>query len=223
MQSWRMPCALCGGKKARRQCPALGRAICPACCGAKRLVEIQCPPDCGYLASARQHPPAVVQRRRDRDLRFLWPLVTGLSERQSKIFLVFQAIVGRADADSPTRIADTDVAEAAGALSATLETADRGIIYEHTPPSLQAQSLVRALKSGIDNAAPKATSGDYRQMAVVLRRIEQGARTAASQLQDGPRSFLELLTRIAAEGRRETEEPRPNPGGSDPTSRLILP
>src|SRR4029079_6022625 len=50
-------CPLCGVRRARRGCPALGKQICAVCCGTKRLVEIQCPSDCAYLATAREHPP----------------------------------------------------------------------------------------------------------------------------------------------------------------------
>jgi class 3 adenylate cyclase len=36
---------------------------------------------------------------------------------------------------------DDDVADAAGALAATFETAARGVIYEHAPESLVARRL----------------------------------------------------------------------------------
>ena len=84
-------CPLCGVRKARRECPALGRMICAVCCGTKRLVEIPCPDSCPYLASAREHPAAVVQRRQERDLRFFLPLVpqlTALSARARASLLV---------------------------------------------------------------------------------------------------------------------------------------
>ena len=48
-----MLCPLCGKRNARRACPALGHLICAVCCGTKRLTEIACPSDCGYLATAR--------------------------------------------------------------------------------------------------------------------------------------------------------------------------
>jgi hypothetical protein len=57
-----MVCPLCGLRRARRACPALGKQICAVCCGTKRLVEIQCPSDCVYLAVSREHPPAAVVR-----------------------------------------------------------------------------------------------------------------------------------------------------------------
>ena len=62
-------CSLCGRRRGRRACPALGESICAACCGTKRLVEISCPPECSYLRSSQAHPPAAVQRQRERDLQ----------------------------------------------------------------------------------------------------------------------------------------------------------
>ena len=61
-------CPLCGVRKAKRDCPALGQRICAVCCATKRLKEINCPDTCVYLASARSHPAAIVQRRQERDL-----------------------------------------------------------------------------------------------------------------------------------------------------------
>ena len=40
MRSWGMACPVCGQRKARRECPALGQTICTVCCATKRLVEI---------------------------------------------------------------------------------------------------------------------------------------------------------------------------------------
>ena len=51
-----MSCPLCHTRKPRRACPALNQTICAVCCGTKRLIEIQCPDDCVYLTSAREHP-----------------------------------------------------------------------------------------------------------------------------------------------------------------------
>src|SRR5690349_21016564 len=79
-----MTCSLCGTRKARRSCPALGRMICPVCCGTKRLKEINCPPTCSYLGNAEAHPPAVVQRQRERDLPMLVQMIEGLSAQQGE-------------------------------------------------------------------------------------------------------------------------------------------
>jgi len=46
-------CEICEEKKGRRNCPALGKLICPSCCASKRLKEIDCPTDCEHLSSGQ--------------------------------------------------------------------------------------------------------------------------------------------------------------------------
>ena len=130
-----MTCPLCGTRKARRACPALGRDICPLCCGTKRLTEIACPPGCAWLASSKTNPPATVLRQRDRDLRFLAPMLHELPERAYGMLLLLQDVVVRYAATAIPPLRDTDIAEASGMLAATYETASRGIIYEHQATS----------------------------------------------------------------------------------------
>ena len=118
-----MLCPVCNQRKARRACPALGKQICAVCCGTKRLVEIACPADCGYLSSARIHPPAVMQRQQELDRAMLLPLLQGLSERQARLFLMLGRGHVAASALNLQRLVDEDIAQAAGALASTLETA----------------------------------------------------------------------------------------------------
>ncbi len=42
-------CLSCNEIKGKRKCPALNGLICSICCGTKRLKEINCPSECGYL------------------------------------------------------------------------------------------------------------------------------------------------------------------------------
>ena len=86
-------CPLCNRRRARRSCPALGKQICAVCCGTKRQVEITCPSDCSYLQSSTVHPPAVIQRRQERDLRFLLPTLQGLTESQHQILFMVQSFL----------------------------------------------------------------------------------------------------------------------------------
>src|ERR1700730_17038820 len=48
-------CPLCGERKARRACPALGLQICAVCCGTKRLAQLACPRPCAYLPASPDH------------------------------------------------------------------------------------------------------------------------------------------------------------------------
>ena len=128
------------------------------CCATKRQVEINCPPDCGYLSSARAHPPAVVQRRQERDVSFILPLVSELTETQYRLLLLFQsATVKHAERRLPT-LRDEDIAEAAAAAAATLETARKGIIYEHQAVSVPAQRLTSELGRVVAELSAQAGS-----------------------------------------------------------------
>ena len=130
---------------------------------------------------------------------FLWPVVQGLSESQSHLFILLQAVVRRHQAGAVPGLIDTDVAEAASALAATFETADRGIIYEHQAASVQAQGLARKIKATLDRLMKDARPSAQRHAAVVLRRLERAARTADEALGKGARSYLELLDRLPSE------------------------
>jgi hypothetical protein len=226
-----MKCPLCGRQKARRACPALGQQICAVCCGTKRLTEIQCPADCPYLASAREHPPAATLRRQQRDVGLLVHVMRDLNTRQSELFLLVLTFLTRhepaelqpgvpnaAPALGWERIVDDDVADAASALAATFETASRGVIYEHRPSSRPAAHLVTELKPVLAEARKGAGSSFERDAAVVLRRLEKAVRDVRAEDRTDPRAFLALLGRVITQA--------PADEGSAPAatpSRLILP
>jgi hypothetical protein len=215
-----MMCALCGQRKAKRACPALGRQICAVCCGTKRLVEINCPADCVYLTTARTHPPAVVQRQQEQDRAQLLPLLTGLSERQTRLFLMLGALISRHQSEMLQRLVDDDIAQAAEAHAATLETAARGIVYEHRPASLAAERLMTELKVLVAEAARKGGSALERDAAVALRRIEGAAKESAKAQPDGT-AFHQLLVRVllppGGSGGGQADAP------AAPASSLIIP
>ena len=191
-------CPLCGQRKSKRACPALSQTICATCCATKRLTEISCPPACAYLSSARAHPAAIVQRRRERDMRFLVPLLSDLSDAQYRLLLFLQAVVvSHARAAIPP-LTDADVAEAAAAVAATFETADKGIIYEHQAGSIPAQRLATELGHRIAEMRREGAPPSLdRDAAATLRKLEAGAKTAASALPgDETPVFLGLLRRV---------------------------
>jgi hypothetical protein len=224
----RMTCPLCHARKARRQCPALDRHICAVCCGTKRLVEIACPADCQYLASARAHPPAAVQRRRGRDLRFALPLLRGLSEPAGNLLLAIHAVIAAHRRTAIPPINDADVADAAGSLAATFETAARGIIYDHQPASLPAQRLVVEMKDALreaGRAAGSSPAGFEREAADVLRRVERAAREARHALEPGDSSYLAFVERFLRDVADQAGDPDAREGRAAPAppSRLVLP
>ena len=211
-----MICPSCGHRKARRECPALAKTICPVCCGTKRLVEIQCPSDCGYLASAREHPAAVVRRQQERDVSRLLPTIRHLTERQYQLFFLLHTLIARHRPQGLTRLVDSDIAEAAAALAATLETAARGVIYEHTPQSPPAQVLAAEMKTVLAQIREQGATAYDRETAIVLRAIEQGAREVKAP-DEGNAAYVDLMARLL----QNTESPQ-SPKAA-PASALILP
>ena len=195
MKKTNTACPLCGTRRARRACPALGHSICAVCCGTKRQSEIVCPPDCSYLTSSQSHPPAAVQRRRERDLRFLLPLLHGLTERQQHVTLLVQQFLRAEDAAS-LALSDEDVVQATQALAETYETASRGIIYEHSAGMAAAGRLSSELRKVIETGRSKGLTLGDTDVAVALRRIEAGAREARAALEEDESSYLRLLRRV---------------------------
>jgi hypothetical protein len=213
-------CPLCHQRKARRACPALGQQICSVCCGTKRLTEINCPATCVYLATAREHPAAAVVRRQQQDFGWIVGHMRDLSERQSQLFFVLNSFLAGYDAGDLEKPIDEDVAEAAAALAGTLETAARGLIYEHRATSLAAQRLVEALKPLLNEVGKNGGTAFERDAAVVLRRIEQAARDTTIHADGNRRAYLDLQRRI---GKRSPGSDEPAAAATPEPSRLILP
>ena len=211
-----MLCPSCGLRKARRECPALARTICPVCCGTKRLVEIQCPADCGYLALAREHPAAVVRRRQEHDVSRLRPSIRHLTERQYQLFFLFHTLIARHKPQGFARLLDSDIAEAAGSLAATLETAARGVIYEHEPQAPAARALSGEMKAILAEMRERGTVVYDTETAIVLRAIEQGAK-ALKEPGEGDAAYMDLLARLL----QLTATPQSTTDA--PTGTLILP
>jgi len=211
-----MSCPLCHVRKERRACPALRQTICPVCCGTKRLTEIQCPEDCVYLASAREHPAAVVRRQQEHDIGVLMPSLQGLTERQHQLFFLFQSLIARHTPEGFARLLDDDVAEAAAVVASTLETAARGVIYEHAAQSLPAQRLATEMQAMLAEMREKGVKIFDREAAVVLRAIEKGARETR-HVEPGETSYLTLMARLLQRNRAGAPPP-PSERGS-----LIIP
>lgn len=196
-----MTCPLCRQRTAKRACPAVGQEICPVCCGTKRLVEINCPPTCVYLESASRHPAAAVKRQQEAELTVLMGALGRVSEQQLQLFFLIQSFVSRFGAKSEGlgRLVDADVAEAAGAIAASFETAGRGVLYEHSATSPTAESLRRELKDFLAQIGRGAGTRFERLAGEVLRGIERGAKHEAPGVGSGAVDYLSLVARILQE------------------------
>ena len=213
-----MTCPSCGQRKGRRDCPALRASICTICCGTKRLVEIQCPETCSHLATAREHPAAVVKRQQERDVALLLPTISHLTERQHQLFFLVHSVIARHKPEALSRLVDEDVADASAAVAATVETAGRGVLYEHRPSSLPAQRLAREITTMIEEVRARGTKIYDGELAITLRAIERGARETGKQSGEDT-AYIGLVARLLHVRRGEA----PAEDTAKPTSSLILP
>ena len=169
-----------------------------------------------YLTSAREHPAAIVKRQQDHDVAILLPTLQGLSERQHQLFFLFQSLVARHTPEGFTRLLDDDVADAAAAVAATLETAARGVIYDHAAESRPAQRLASDMKAMLADIQKQGVKVYDREVAIVLRAIEKGARETR-KIEPGEASYLTLMARLLQRNRTGKESP------AEPARSLIIP
>jgi len=193
-----MTCPQCGQRRARRSCPALGRSICPVCCATKRQTEIRCPADCVHLAAARAHPSATARRQQEADLRQLMGSVGRLSEGQLQLFFLVQSYFLRPSPAGQPQTVDADVADAAGALAATFDTASRGLIFEHQAATAAGRRMAAELLGVLRDVGKGGGSRFESEVAEVLRAVERGAR-APEGATAGPRDYLSLVARVLGE------------------------
>ncbi len=221
-----MVCPLCRQRPTRRRCPALERDICALCCGTKRLVEVTCPADCAYLKASQAHPPASVRRQQERDLDFLMAMHEGLSPAQSELFSAILTFVVGFGGDPLMKVVDEDLADGAAALAATYETAGRGVIYEHRPRSLIAQRFVTELQGVLGRLSAESSAPARhveRDAAVVLRRLEAGARTVRKTVDEGPATALGVISRVVSNAAREAPAKSAEPAAGPQRPMIITP
>lgn len=154
------------------------------------------------------------------DVARLIPTIRHLTERQYQLFFLFHSVIARFKPPGVSRLVDGDVADAAAAVAATLETSGRGVIYEHAPSGLPAQALTAELKATLSQIREQGATVYDHESAVVLRAIETGARAVqtATAPDSGDTDYLDLLARLL----HATGEPAPIPPPG-PGSALILP
>jgi hypothetical protein len=187
------------------------------------LTEINCPADCAHLTAAREHPAAVVKRQQERDVALLLPGIRHLTERQHQLFFLFHTAIARHKPEGFARLNDDDVADAAGAMAATLETAARGVIYDHAAQSVVGQRLAAELKAVLDEMRQHGAAVYEREAAIVLRAIEAGARETRKYGDGGETAYLSLIARLLHVNRAADAAAAGAEGPPRSTTSIVLP
>ena len=157
-----------------------------------------------------------MKRQQEHDVAILLPTLHGLSERQHQLFFLVQSLIARHTPEGFTRLVDDDVAEAAASVAATLETAARGVIYDHAAQSLPAQRLATEMKTMFAEMRQQGAKVYDREAAMVLRAIEKGARETR-KTEPGDTPYLTLMARLLQRNRAGAPSAQPQ------SSSLIIP
>jgi len=207
-----MICPLCRQRRGKRACPARGEAICSQCCGTKRRVEIDCPSDCVYLDGA--HAGAWNGRSADRDARRVGPFLEGLTEAQGRLVLL--SLVGLTAMGTRRReLDDRLLKEAVAALRKTVETREKGILYEHQAEDARAQGLAHdlALLFEARDAEGRSHTPADRDLKAALSCLERAVEATIRE-GESARAFLDTAARLAAR--------LGPPPGAQPKASLIV-
>ena len=157
----------------------------------------------------------MVKRQIDADVSVLMATVGRLSEHQLQLFFLLQSMVLSYKPEGLARVTDQDVALACGALAKSLETASKGVIFEETTGSMVAEGLRRALKPVIDEVTKGGGTRAEREVAIVLRGMERGARHEGDFIPAGDSSYLDLVARVFQQ--------RPQPAAEPAKPLIVLP
>ncbi|MEE8587558.1 MAG: hypothetical protein V3T83_22195 [Acidobacteriota bacterium] len=210
-----MKCILCGQRKGKRRCPAKNSLICARCCGEKRMVEVDCPPDCNYLESGHIH-----QAHR----KFIHLLSHEQSPARAQRYLDtarnFGEVLARLEqailryAAGLTSIRDQDVLEAVELLKKNYQTEDKGVIFEHRSPNPLAGPLTKELRTVVEDLREGSEGLPPLRLSEALDCLENQIQDILYHIQESgqPLSYLQFITRTYPEIRNETRG-----------SRLILP
>jgi hypothetical protein len=161
-------------------------------------VDIACPEDCTYLTGAHAGAWEGRDAQQHRDLMRLAPQLQLLSDEQGR--LVFLTLAGLAGIRSARRdLDDRLVEQALTALQRTIETRQRGLLYDHHPEDPRAEGLLVELK-GLYQARDEAGQSVEPSDPDLLAALQELREVVAQSLQEsrGPMAFLDLATRVAA-------------------------
>lgn len=203
-----MKCILCGKRKGKRHCPAKNSLICARCCGEKRMVEVDCPPDCNYLESGHIH-----QARR----KFIHQLTQEQSPARAQRYLdtarnygevlarLEQAILRYAAGMSSMR--DSDVLEAVELLKKNYQTEDKGVIFEHRSPNPLAGPLTQDLREVIEELREGSRELRRLRLSEALDCLENLLQDIRYHIQEQgqPLSYLQFIARSYPDVRDEAQ------------------
>jgi hypothetical protein len=143
-------CAICKKRPAKRFCPALDTKICAVCCAKDRMMELACPESCIHLMSARDNTSKREGELMGRIRMAKGTIPSRLDDAHVHAVIVIQASIAEIRRSSFTDLQDTEILAALTNTRKNLDTADTGLIYEHTDSSPRVQAVSKHIREQIE-------------------------------------------------------------------------
>lgn len=212
-----MKCVICERRKAKRFCPAKRASICPVCCGEKRGVEINCPPDCTYFVEGQKHHhQKVMQHRIKKEGAGSYIRKAELYNRNPQVFAKLERIF--ADSYRANRsITNADLVSALELVKNTLETEKKGLIYQHQSDNRYANEISTRVLVAVTEDKDSPEISEHRltldfAVSVVSEFLKEARFYAEND--SNPRSYLIHILRYY---------PEQEPGPSQQSDLIIAP
>lgn len=195
-------CKICGKRKAKRACPAVGGDICTICCGTEREVTLSCPLECEYLQEGHRHEKAVPIAEREISNREVEVTEEFIAAHEELFLFCAHSVLQAALRTSGA--VDSDVLEALDGLIRTRKTLESGLVYETVSPNAIAASVQRGVSASLADyekeriereALSPVRNSEMIQTLVFLHRIGQHNQNGRRR----GRMFIGLLRQMAPE------------------------
>lgn len=221
-------CWSCSKVKGKRSCPARGgELICSRCCGTKRRVEINCPPECPYLHGSHDSK-WISETRRKEDSRFLAHFLALETPQAEFLFFLHHVMLragspGTAASRGIAGLDDSSLSDVMETVMKTVETQTKGIVYHHSvsSPHLQVHAdwLLRLFASR--NEVPGAPPVSDKDVLAILGAMLQALSYHVSHGSRGERYF-DVVERLLGKTLSEAPTPELPVGLREPPSDLII-
>ncbi|NIP29547.1 MAG: hypothetical protein GTO02_04225 [Candidatus Dadabacteria bacterium] len=140
-----MKCVVCNRRKGKRYCPAKHTKICAICCAEKRGIEINCPLDCEYLiAGQKVHQQRITKARIEKEGIKSYVKKTDLYLKSPEFFANIEIAISRLYR-SNKNLSNKDLILGLEQASKTLETQDKGIIYEYIGENEYSNEITKSI------------------------------------------------------------------------------
>jgi hypothetical protein len=193
-----MKCVVCGERKGKRACPAKRALICAQCCGEKRVLEIDCPESCEYLKVGRQREASANYSRH------LRPSDPAKAKKYQYVLSNLEDVVSSLEyviaeeRRSSRYLTDKVAAEAVDLFLQTLQTEDKGVLYERTSNNLEVEALRRRLRDAIgSHRAPQEPGRTALKLGDAIACMELIRDVLAGHISSGTAtSYVDFLARM---------------------------